>query len=205
MRLASSLRPSRPHRTAAALACAVLGASLAVSAPAAHAENQTTTDMRTDVRETDQDGSNQVRKRGDKLRDVVWAKASYADNKIKLWIEVRELGSAGQYAVGWQLQDPTGGWTVQYNHEESTPVVSLSVLFGSEAPCANLRGERMPSKEQVKIVLPASCIGHPDWIRFGAAAIHRVGDTDRYRADDARRDNELVVPTLRLGGRIHEN
>lgn len=202
MRLASS---SRPTRIAAALACVVLGGSLGVSAPAAQAENQTTTDMRTDVRETDLDGSNQVRKRADKLRDVVWAKASYADNTIKLWIEMRELGDAGQYTVAWQLQDPAGGWTVQYNHEESTPEVSLAVFLGSEAPCKNLRGERIPSKEQVKIVLPASCIGHPDWIRFGAAAIHQIGDTTRYRADDVRRDNELVLSSLRLGGRIHEN
>lgn len=191
-------------RLAAALATAVLGVTLTVSAPV-HAEDQTTTDMKTDVRETDEDGTNQVRKRGDKVRDVVWSKASYANNKIKLWIELRELGGAGQYAVAWQLEDPSAAWAVQFNHEEDNPVVSLSVLFGGQSPCAGLHGERISSKERVKVVLPASCIGHPEWIKFGAAAFHEVGDTNRYRADDARRDNKFVVPSLRLGGRIHEN
>ncbi len=198
MRLPSS------GRLAAAVATAVLGATLTVSAPV-HAEDQTTTDMRTDVRETDEDGSNQVRKRSDSKRDVVWAKASYDDNKVKLWLEVRELGDAGEYDMGWIIKDPASKWVVRWDHEESTPELTLAVFAGSEAPCANLRGERIPSQDRVKVVLPASCIGHPEWVKFGALAVHQIGDTNRYRADDVRRDNAVSPTFIRLGSRIHEN
>ncbi len=182
----------------------LLGAALTAASPTAHAEDQTATDIVKDVRETDLDGTDAVRKRTDKKRDVVWAKASYADNTIKLWIEVRELGSAGEYNMVWQIKDPSSLWIVEYNHEHEAPLVGVFPFGGEPVPCEGLSGERLPGMERVKVVLPASCIGHPDWIKFGAGATHLL-DNGRYRVDDVRLDNATTPGFLRISGaRIHE-
>ncbi len=198
------MRTERLRIAARLTAGALLGASLAVAAPAAHADDETTTDIIKDVRETDFDGTDAVIKRRDRARDIVWSKASYANDKITLSIEVRNLAPEG-YGFIWQLKDATQRWNVEYNHESADPFITITVTnSGSEVPCEGTTGDRFPAQERVKVVVPASCIGDPDWVKYGSAAGH-LASPGRLRFDDGRRAHDFDLAKFLLGDRIREN
>lgn len=193
----------RPGRWLAAGLLA--GASLAVTVPPTHAGDETTTDIIKDVREVDIPfGTNAVIKRRDRARDVVWSKAAYANDKFTLQMEVRNLAAEG-YAFLWQLKDATHRWTVEYNHEATVAFITITdTNTGFPVPCEGTSGDPLPAQERVKVVVPASCFGDPDWVKYGSAAAHLAGPS-RIRIDDGRRAHDFSLTKFLLGDRIHEN
>jgi hypothetical protein len=194
----------RPARRVAVLAAAFLAAVATVGAAPAHADSQTTRDPARDVRGyTSPTWSVPIRK--DAARDLLAATARYRSGKVVVVVGLRDLKRSG-YRLSVLLKSEVGTFQVDYDAETAPPSISYHTWVGQTRSCPSAVVRPRPARDSVKVALGRGCVGgrRARWIRFGIATYHQRSD-GATAADDVRRDNNVDLYQIRLGGRLHYN
>lgn len=77
--------------------------------------------------------------------------------------------------------DGHGGKTVEVQDADRTPL-----------PCAGATGALRPDTDQVVVAVPRTCLGDPEWVRYGAGMSMSWGLVSS--RDDARSDEVFSLP-----------
>lgn len=166
-----------------------------------YADSQTTKDATRDVYKQGSDGIPRLDPTNRK-HDIVRAGAVYRGTVLKLWVEVRRLGSTA-YIANWDVKTPDDRWALHYDKREGPAYTSLFHGFSEVLDCGGLRGRALPRQDRVVVTVPRACIERPRWIRFGSSFGH---DTDSViYIDDARIDAGYFTNRARLGPRLRHS
>ncbi len=160
-------------------------------------------------------------KPGDTKRDIRSIRTKYANEKLQVTIELRELGTS--YYSYTRILVPSGDSYIVSNHDEpgtAEDTVSLHLypaprlVVGADAfrggpplECEGLVAVRIPDKERIRTVVPRSCLGSPESVRTGAL-MHAFLDNGHARMDDARRNADIEPLSLtqtRVGSSVAYN
>lgn len=213
MRLTFSTRATRVATAVAALPLVALG----VASPAA-AEQTVHDDPAGDVieRETVPDYSEQVVP-GDRKRDITSIKTTYADHKLVVTIDLRNLGT--DYNLYTRITTSAGGHFIVANYDEAGTSEDTIGLYAVPTPrqaargggipveCPGLDVVRLLDKDRIRTIVPRSCLDAPASVRTGTL-MHAFYDEGHARMDDARRDADVEpvdIGKTRLGSSVSYN
>ena len=191
---------------------------LALLAPAtAHAEKVGTTDPAADVvylGETEQradDTSNLVPAPDNLTTDIVRTVVDHREARLRVRIDLRELGRARTYFAFVQVRTPAGTFEVETDDLGRRPKAALS-RRGRAVECGQLGATTDRAAARVVITVPTSCLGSPRWVRVGVgvASLETMTGADGVEqtvvlADDAHRagsvghDDVAPGPKVRRG------
>lgn len=204
MALTRGSRAARPFRI---LAGAVLGAALVASiAPAADAGSERERDRKRDVVSIEfaaEDSAIGTQPRN-QHQDIVAVSTTYARQKVRLSVKVRELPRRG-FGVAWFVSTADQTWAVGY--DAPADELFFEAAESGEGSCGGLRVRRVLSTEKLVVTFPRSCIGPYRWIRTGVW-MWKSPVEDVVVVDDGRlagMDDDNLMDGPRLGRRVHYN
>lgn len=204
-----SLRLAR--RLMAALAPAVLLLPTAV-----HAEELTTEDAVADVvtvgptEQGQDDLANLVPTPDNLSADVVRTVVDHDVRRLRVRVDLRELGRERQYFAVLRVRTPTGTFEVETEHLGRRPTAELT-RRGRSVECPRLRTVSDRASSRATVTVPASCLGDPRWVRVGVGVAVLTTATSAegveevvVLADDAHRTGEIrdriaLGPQVRRG------
>jgi hypothetical protein len=97
----------------------------------------------------------------------------------------------------WRLKGADGRtWYVSVTDPFGGPVTATLSTNRELQPCEGLVGTIVPATSEWKVVIPASCLGAPRWVRAGGQLTHVDHLTFRRLVDDAL-TSEVADTTLR--------
>lgn len=194
-----------------------LALPVALLAPAAaHAEKVVSEDPAADVvalgptEQGEDDLANLVPAPDNTTVDVVRTVVEHSDSRLRVRIDLRELGKARVYFAGLRVRTSTRAFEVEIDDLGRRPTASLTRASGA-VECARLRAETDEAAARVVVTIPTVCLGGPRWIQVGAgvaAAETEIGPDgseqlvvhgdDAHRAGDIR-DRIALGPKVRRG------
>jgi hypothetical protein len=203
------------RRLAARLGAVLVPAALLPPA-AAHAERIVTTDPAADVVSigpTEQGGDdldNLVPAPDNLTADVVRTVVDHDEARLRVRIDLRELGRSRRYFAVLRVRTPAGTFEVETDNLGRRPKVEMT--RGSRAvECPRLRAVGDHAAARAVITVPTSCLGSPRWVEVGAgvASVETVMTAEGTEqvlvfADDAHRAGEIrdriaLGPKVRRG------
>ncbi len=191
------------RRTTLALGLALV-ATLAAPAPSS-GDSQTRQDPTQDVVRITETYTTVP---GDTKTDIRRLKSSYADNKVRMVLDLRRL-AATNYQIRFRVTTPTQHWVVSYDQlSPGDPVFGLyeysprRVPRGGPTPCEGLTHHRVDDQERIVVNLPRARIDSPAWVRTGASTARFIDGA--FHFDDARRNGYEGGPA-RLGPQLGYN
>ncbi len=189
---------------------------LALLTPAAaHAEKVVTTDPTADVvylGPTEQgqgDTDNLVPAPDNTTADVTRTVVDHTESRVKVRIDLRELGRAEVYFAVLQVRTPAGTFEVETDqHLARRPKVEMT-RRSRAVECRRLRAVTDRTDARVTITVPTSCLGDPRWVQVGAgvASLETVTGADGAEqalvfADDAHRVGTVGYDNLSKGPKV---
>jgi hypothetical protein len=188
---------------------------VALLAPAvAHAERVETTDPAADVVSlgpTEQGGGdldNLVPAPENLTADVVRTVVDHAASRVRVRLDLRELGRSQVYFAVLQVRTATGTFEVETSHLGRRPEVEMT-RRSRAVECPRLRAVSDRSSARATITIPTSCLGSPRWVKVGAgvASIEDVTTADGVEqavvfADDAHRAGTIGDEDLAKGPKV---
>jgi len=187
------------HLVAPVLAALV---AIALAAAPAQAGKQTTTDQKRDVYKVPFGPTTPHLVRDDRAHDIVRAGAVHNGPRLTVWLEVRRL-TGSQYVATWDVRTPGDRWVLHYDTRVTPAYTSLFHGFSEVLDCDGLRGRKLPRRDRVEVSVPRSCIGNPQWVRWGASMGR---ETNNYALiDDARLNAGFFANKCQLGSRLRHN
>ena len=206
----SSNRTASLTATAATALVAVLAGGLialvSYGSPA-EAGQQQVRDATRDVKQVVTTGGDVVvvQKPRDAARDIVSSGARFADGEIVLRTTVRELADDG-YTLLWNIGTNNTLWRVYYAKDEGSEPMITWMLSGGGAGSCPITSQESDATDTVRVVVPRSCIGNKQWIRYGAAAFVFPESPSSTQADDGRGTQRFSSSgDARLGKKIPYN
>jgi hypothetical protein len=189
----------------------------ALLAPAgAHAERVETTDPAGDVvsigptEQGEGDLDNLVPAPDNLTADVVRTVADHDESRLRVRIDLRELGRSRTYFAVLRVRTPAGSFEVETDHLGRRPNVAMTHRSRAvECPRLRAVGDRATARSVITI--PTACLGAPRWVQVGVgvASVETVTTAEGTEqmvvfADDAHRvgevrDNIAVGPRVRRG------
>lgn len=172
------------------LLAAVLPLSLLAPA-AAHAEKVVTEDAIGDVvtvgptEEGEGDLANLVPAPDNTTADVVRTTVDHTDSRLRVRIDLRELGGARLYFAALRVRTPRGTYEVEVDHLGRKPKAALTRRGAVE--CSRLRVDTDAATARVVVTIPTVCLEGPRWVQVG------VGVASGERVTNADGSEELIV------------
>lgn len=204
-----SLRPAPRLLTGLVLAASLLPA-------AAHAEELVTEDAVADVvtvgptEEGEGDLANLVPTPDNLTVDVVRTVVDHGARRLRVRVDLRELGRERQYFAVLRVRTPTGTFEVETQHLGRRPEADLT-RRGRSVECPRLRAVSDRASSRATVTVPTSCLGDPRWVQVGVGvAVLTTATTaegaeevviladDAHRAGDVR-DQIAWGPKVRRG------
>ena len=191
-----------------------LALPVALLAPAAaHAEKVATSDAAGDVvalgpteRGAD-DLSNLVAAPDNTTVDVVRTTVDHRATRLRVRVDLRELGDARLYFAVLRLRTPDAVFEVEVDDLGRRPKAELTRGRG-DVECARLRVETDRGSARATVTIPTACLGDPRWVQVGVgvASVERVTGADGSEefvthADDAHRTGD-VRDRIALGPKV---
>jgi hypothetical protein len=161
-------------RLAARLGVAVVPVALLVPV-AAHADWVATTDPAADVVSigpTEQGGDdldNLVPAPDNLTADVVRTVVDHDEPRLRVRVDLRELGSSRTYFAVLQVRTPAGTFEVEAENLGRQPKVEMT-RRSRAVECLRLRAVGDRAAARVVITIPTSCLGTPRWVQVGVDA-----------------------------------
>lgn len=181
-----------------AAAAALLTAAVVTPAQAA---DQTANDPAQDVVRVAIPSGNESDAPGNRSVDIRRFTTVYAQRKVRLVTEVRELGE--HIAIQYRIRLPDRRLVGYVENEGGTLFFGLSDKEGSEVCGGQVRAGVDDGSDAVRFTFPRRCAGKPRWVRTGARATTGNGAALFY--DDARRDGNPDGADIKLGPRVRYN
>ena len=204
-----SLRPAPRLLTGLVLAASLLPA-------AAHAEELVTEDAVADVvtvgptEEGEGDLANLVPTPDNLTVDVVRTVVDHGARRLRVRVDLRELGRERQYFAVLRVRTPAGTFEVETQHLGRRPEADLT-RRGRSVECPRLRAVSDRASSRATVTVPTSCLGDPRWVQVGVGvAVLTTATTaegaeevviladDAHRAGDVR-DQIAWGPKVRRG------
>ncbi|KRF36576.1 hypothetical protein [Nocardioides sp. Soil805] len=184
-------------------------------APAvAHAEKVETTDPAGDVvsvgptEQGDEDLDNLVPAPENLTADVVRTVVDHADPRLRVRIDLRELGRSRNYFAVLQVRTPAGTFEVETDDLGRRPEVEMTHR-NRAVECPRLRAVGDRDAARAVITIPTSCLGAPRWVQVGVgvASLETVTAADGAEqvvvfADDAHRAGTISDENLTKGPKV---
>lgn len=180
----------------------VLPAALLVQS-AAHAEEVVTEDPAADVvtlGPTEQGGDdldNLLPAPENLTADVVRTTVDHRESRLRVRLDLRDLGRSRTYFAVLQVRTPDGTFEVETENLGRRAKVDMT-RRGHAIECQRLRAAGDQASSRVTVTIPTSCLGAPRWVRVGAgvASVETVTSADGTEemavfADDAHRVGEI--------------
>ena len=199
-------------RPAARLLAALLPAALLLPATV-HAEELVVDDAVADVvtvgptEEGQDDLANLVPTPDNLTVDVVRTVVDHAARRLRVRVELRELGRARQYFAVLRVRTPAGTFEVETEHLGGRPEADLT-RRGRHVECPRLRTVTDRSSSRATVTVPTSCLEDPRWVQVGAGVAELTSATTPEGveevvvvADDAQRVGD-VRDRIALGPRV---
>jgi hypothetical protein len=197
------------------LRLAALLVPVALLAPAAaHAEKVETTDPAGDVvslgptEQGDDDLDNLLPAPENLTADVVRTVVDHAASRLRVRIDLRELGRSRIYFAVLQVRTPAGTFEVEADNLGHRPKVEMT-RRGRAVDCPRLRAVSDRAAARAVITIPTSCLGAPRWVEVGAgiASLETVtaadgAEQDVVFADDAHRAGTIGDENLTKGPKV---
>lgn len=181
---------------------------------AAHAEKVGTTDPAGDVVSlgpTEQGGDdldNLLPAPENLTADVVRTVVDHAGSRLRVRIDLRELGRSRNYFAVLQVRTPAGTFEVETDKLGRRPEVEMT-RRGRAVECPRLRAVGDRAAARASITIPTSCLGAPRWVQVGAgvASLETVTAADGAEqvvvfADDAHLAGTISDENLTKGPRV---
>lgn len=192
---------------------------LAVLAPAAllmpsvaHAEKVVTEDAVGDVvavgptEAGEGDLANLVPAPDNTTADIVRTTVDHADSRLRIRIDLREVGDVRLYFAGLRVRTPQGTYEVEVDNLGRKPKPELTRKGAVE--CSRLRADTDAATARVVVTIPTTCLGSPRWVQVGVgvASGEMVTNADGseeivVHGDDAHRAGD-VRNRIALGSRV---
>ena len=189
---------------------------LALLVPAAaHAEKVATEDAVGDVvtvgptESGEDDLANLVPAPDNTTVDVVRTTVDHTDSRLRIRIDLREVGDARLYFAGLRVRTPRGRYEVEVDRLGRRPKPELTRRGAVE--CARLRADTDAATARVVVTIPTVCLENPRWVQVGVgvASGETVATADGseelvLHGDDAHRDGDIrdriaLGPKVRRG------
>jgi hypothetical protein len=181
---------------------------------AAHAEKVGTTDPAGDVvsvgptEQGEDDLDNLLPAPENLTADVVRTVVDHADSRLRVRIDLRELGRSRNYFAVLQVRTPAGTFEVETDQLGRRPEVEMT--RGSRAvECPRLRADGDRAAARAVVTIPTACLGAPRWVQVGAgiASLETVTAADGAEqvvvyADDAHRVGTISDENLAKGPKV---
>ena len=202
-------------RPAARLLTALLPAALLLPG-AVHAEELVVDDAVADVvtvgptEEGQGDLANLVPAPDNLTVDVVRTVVDHDARRLRVGVDLRELGRERQYFAVLRVRTPAGAFEVEAERLARRPESELT-RHGRRVECPRLRTVSDRASSRVTVTVPASCLGDPRWVQVGVGvAVLTTATTPEgvdevvVLADDAQRvgdvrDRIALGPKVRRG------
>ncbi|KRE93680.1 hypothetical protein ASG76_14715 [Nocardioides sp. Soil774] len=181
---------------------------------AAHAEQLTTDDAVADVvtvgptEEGQGDLANLVPTPDNLTADVVRTVVDHAQRRLRVRVDLRELGRDKQHFAVLSVRTPTGTFEVEADDLGHRPKADMT-RRGRSVECPRLRAVGDRASSRVTVTIPASCLGGPRWVRVGVGVAVLTTATNAegveevaVLADDAQRAGD-VRDRIALGPKVH--
>ena len=138
-----------------------------LAAPA-YADSERARDVKGDVTRLDTSTQTFTKRPGNKVLDVVRASGKHAKGKITLTVTPRKL-SGGEFFATWHLKRSNGAMRYVYFSQRAngSRSVELTTTSFDKVKC-KVRSSVNAKKRIIKAVVPRTCLGKPDWIRYSA-------------------------------------
>lgn len=174
---------------------------MAAGSPLATAETHTGSDPARDVVKVAIPSGEESDAPANKTVDVTRFATRHRGDRVRLVVEVRELGD--HIALQLRIRTPRKSYFGYVENEGGTLFKGLSTKNGSAVCPGRIGAGISPSADTVSFTVPRGCIGKPRWVRTGALA--STGSSDNSWYDDARRDGSFDIGAIRLGPRVSHN
>ncbi|KRF07696.1 hypothetical protein ASG88_02435 [Nocardioides sp. Soil777] len=181
---------------------------------AAHAEKVATTDPAGDVvsvgptERGDDDLDNLLPAPENLTADVVRTVVDHTGSRLRVRIDLRELGRSRIYFAVLQVRTPAGTFEVEADDLGRRPEVEIT-RRGRAVDCPRLRAVGDRAAARAVITIPTSCLGAPRWVQVGAgiASLETVtaadgAEQDVVFADDAHRAGTIGDDNLTKGPKV---
>ncbi|WP_107771496.1 hypothetical protein [Nocardioides sediminis] len=181
---------------------------------AAHAEKVGTTDAAGDVvslgptEQGDDDLDNLLPAPENLTADVVRTVVAHAGSRLRVRIDLRELGRSRNYFALLQVRTPAGTFEVETDDLGRRPKVEMT-RRGRAVECRRLRAVSDRAAARAVITIPTACLGAPRWVQVGAgiASLETVAAADGTEqvvvfADDAHRAGTIGDENLAKGPKV---
>lgn len=140
--------------------------------------------------------------------DVVRTVVDHDTRRLRVRVDLRELGRDRQYFAVLRVRTPAGTFEVETEHLARRPEADLT-RHGRRVECARLRAVSDRASSRATVTVPASCLGDPRWVQVGVGvAVLTTATTAEgveevvVLADDAQRVGD-VRDRIALGPSIH--
>jgi hypothetical protein len=198
------------------LLLAVLVSAVLLLPSAAHAEKVVTEDPAGDVvgvgptEQGEDDLANLVPAPDNTSADVVRTTVDHGDSRLRVRIDLRELGGARLYFAALRVRTPARDFEVEIDDLGRKPRADMT--RGSKAvECRRLRAESDDAAARVVVTIPTVCLADPRWVQVGVgvASAEKVTNADGVEeivvhGDDAHRAGDIrdriaLGPKVRRG------
>jgi hypothetical protein len=187
--------------------------ALALLAPAAaYAEKVATEDTVGDVvtvapvESGEDDLGNLVPAPDNTTVDVVRTTVDHTGSRLRVRIDLRELGDARLYFAALRVRTPRGTYKVEIDDLGRKPRPELTRRGAVE--CSRLRAETDAATARVVVTIPTVCLEDPRWVQvgLGVASGETVTNADGFEelvlhGDDAHRAGD-IRNRIALGPRV---
>ena len=181
---------------------------------AAHAEKVETTDPAADVvslgptEEGEDDLANLVPAPDNLTADVVRTVVDHARSRVRVRVDLRELGRSRTYFAVLQVRTPAGTFEVETVNLGRRPKAEITRRHRA-VECPRLRAVGDRAAARAVITIPTSCLGAPRWVQVGVgvASIETVTTPEGAEqlvvfADDAHRAGTISDENLTKGPKV---
>lgn len=194
------------------LACAL---PVVLLAPAvAHAQRVETTDPAADVvsvaptERGGEDLENLVPAPDNLTADVVRTVVDHGAARLRVRIDLRELGRSRTYFAVLQVRTPAGTFEVEVDNIGRRPKAEMT-RRSRAVECPRLRAANDRAAARVVVTIPTSCMEAPRWVQVGAgvASVETVTTVEGAEqmlvfADDAHRVGTVGHDNLTKGPKV---
>jgi hypothetical protein len=193
---------------------ALLVPAILLAPAAAYAEKVATTDPAGDVvslgptEQGDDDLDNLLPAPENRTSDVVRTVVDHAGSRLRVRIDLRELGRSRTYFAILQVRTPAGTFEVETDNLGRRPVVEMT-RRSRAVECPRLRAVGDRTAARAVVTIPTSCLGAPRWVQVGAgvASLETVTAADGAEqvvvfADDAHRAGTIGDDIVARGPKV---
>ncbi len=181
---------------------------------AAHAEKVATTDPAGDVvslgptEQGDDDLDNLLPAPENQTADIVRTVVDHAGSRLRVRIDLRELGRSKTYFAVLKVRTPAGTFEVETDDLGRRPEVEMT-RRSRAVECPRLRAVADRAAARAVITIPTACLGAPRWVQVGAgvASLETVAAADGTEqvvvfADDAHRAGTIRDEIVAKGPKV---